>query len=138
MTPQEFTIRSQADLESVWRTLMKPLGFDRSSVWMMLIGPDDRPLPQVMEIDEVDEPPVEELVAGLAGVLEQLREELLPEGRFAFLRSRPGAGGVTADDRAWATALYAAARRASVPVEVVHRACDIDLLPVPLDELRVA
>ena len=138
MTPQEFTIRSQADLESVWRTLMKPLGFDRSSIWMMLIGPDDRPLPQVMEIDEVDEAPVEELVAGLAGVLQQLREELLPEGRFAFLRSRPGADGITADDRDWATALYDAARRAGVPVEVVHRACDVDLLPVPLDELRVA
>jgi hypothetical protein len=138
MTPQEFTIRSQAELESAWRTLLQPLGFDRSTLWMMLIGPDDRPLPRVVEIEDADEPPTDETMAGFAHLLEHLREELLPEGRFAFLRSRPGAGGITSDDRAWATALYAAARRAGVPIEVVHRANDVDVLPLPLDELRVA
>jgi hypothetical protein len=138
MTSQEFTIHSQADLESAWRTLLKPLGFDRSSLWVMLIGPDNRPLPRLMEIEEADGPPGEELLDGLSYVLEELREGLLPAGRFAFLRSRPGAGGITADDRAWASGLYAAARRAGVPVEVVHRACDVDVLPVPLDEIRVA
>ena len=55
--------------------------------------------------------------------------------RFAFLRSRPGHGGVTDDDRAWAMSLYDAGRRAGVPVEVVHRACDDDLVAVPMDEV---
>ena len=55
--------------------------------------------------------------------------------RFAFLRSRPGGGGVTAEDRTWAGFLYDAARLAGVPVEVVHRASDHDLVPVPFDEM---
>lgn len=134
MTSFRPTIRSQADLESVWRTLMTPLGFTRSSVWMMLIDSDDRPVPQLTEIDDADDPPDEEFTQAFAGLLTRLREELLPEARFAFLRSRPGAGGVSADDRAWAGALYAAGRLAGVPVEVVHRAHDHDLVPIPMDE----
>ena len=135
MRPDETIIRNQADLEQVWRTLMEPLGFGRHSIWLMLIGADDRPLPKLTEIEEADEPPDEELLAPLAALLTRIREELMPEARFAFLRSRPGRPGLTADDRAWARALYEAGRRAGVPVEVVHRACDVDLVPVPMDEV---
>ena len=41
---------------------------------------------------------------------------------------------MTDDDRAWARALYDAARRAHVSLEVVHRACDHDLVAVPMDD----
>ena len=75
------------------------------------------------------------MIASLAVVLEGLAE---PGRRFAFLRSRPGAGGVTEDDRAWARSLYDAGRRAGVPLEVVHRACDQDLVAVPMDDLLPA
>ena len=63
-----------------------------------------------------------------------LAREFVPGGRVAFLRSRPGGPGLTVEDRAWAEALYVAGRAAGVPVEVVHRASDHDLVPVPMDE----
>ena len=129
------TIRSQSDLQDAWSTLMKPLGFSRHSVWMMLIDADDQPVPHLTEIEEAVHPPEGEDLTRFAEMLRMLHEEFVPDGRFAFLRSRPGAGGVTEADRAWACALYDAGRIAGVQVEVVHRACDIDLVPVPMDEV---
>ena len=129
------TIRSQSDLHEAWSTLMQPLGFSRHSVWLMLIGSDDKPVPQLTEFDEAVEPPADDDLAALAETLRMLHDEILPGGRFAFLRSRPGTAGITAADRAWARALYEGGRVAGVPVEVVHRACDVDLIPIPMDEV---
>ena len=133
------TVRSQSDLESAWKQLMGPQpserGFGGYSVWLLVIDADDRPFPQITEITEALEPPDDEGTASLAVVLRELAE---PGRRFAFLRSRPGPGGVTADDRAWARSLYDAGRRAGVPLEVVHRACDQDLVAVPMNDLLPA
>ncbi len=133
-TPFRPTIRTQSDLQRAWQRLMSPLGFSGESIWMMVIGPDDQPLPQLTEITEADVP--DDLTPDdFARLLRHLRESGLDTVRFAFLRSRPGGGGVTADDRTWARFLYDAARLADVPVEVVHRASDRDLVPVPFDEV---
>lgn len=137
MRPQETVIRSQADLERTWRTLMEPLGFGSECVWLMLIGPDDRPVPQLLEIEECDVPPSGEAVARLARFLQEVGEQLGTDLRCAFLRTRPGHAGTTPDDRAWARGLYAAGRRAGLPVETVHRACDVDLVPLPMDDVTV-
>jgi hypothetical protein len=131
-------IRTQADLEQAWRHLMEPLGFSRHSVWMMLVDGDDRPIPQITEIDGADEPPEPEEVDGLAEVLRRLRRDVAPHARFAFLRTRPGGGGINPDDRGWAQALYDAARLARVPIEVVHLANNIELVPIPMDDLLEA
>lgn len=128
-------IRSQSDLLDVWTTLMQPLGFSRHSVWLMLIGSDDRPVPQLTELEDAERPPTPAQLTSMAETLQMLRDELVPGGRFAFLRSRPGAGGITRNDRDWARALYDAGRAAGVPVEVVHRACDVDLVPIPMDDV---
>ena len=128
------TIRTQHDLEGAWRHLMQPLGFHRRSVWFMLIASDDRPFPHLTEIEEDDDPPTREELAGLAHVIEQLRDDAAPGGRVAFLLSRPGGAAVTADDRARAHALYEVGRLCDVPVEVVHLACDVDVVPLPMDE----
>ncbi len=128
-------IRSQSDLLETWTRLMNPLGFSRHSVWMMLIGPDDQPVPHLTELEEAVQPPSAEDLPRMAEMLRMLQAEIVPGGRFAFLRSRPGAGGITDADRAWASALYEAGRLAGTPVEVVHRACDVDLVPIPMDEL---
>lgn len=129
------TIRSQSDLLDAWTTLMGPLGFSRHSIWMMLIGPDDRPVPHLTELEQAQQPPTDAEIPHVADTLRMLRAEIVPAGRFAFLRSRPGAGGITDTDRAWARALYEAGRIAGTPVEVVHRACDVDLVPIPMDEM---
>jgi hypothetical protein len=135
-TPFRPVVRSQSDLEAVWKQLMGPQtdlgGFGGCSVWLLVIDTDDRPFPQITEITEAVEPPDDTMVASLAIVLEGLAE---PGRRFAFLRSRPGPGGLTADDRAWARSLYDAGRRAGVPLEVVHRACNADLVAVPMDDV---
>lgn len=133
-TPFRPLIRTQADLQRTWQRLMSPLGFSGQSIWMLVIDADDRPLPQITEITEA------ELDGDLDAedfslLLVRLKEAGLDTVRFAFLRSRPGPGGVTAEDRAWAALLYDAARLADVRVEVVHRASDRDLVPIPFDDV---
>jgi hypothetical protein len=133
-TPFRPTIRTQADLQRTWQRLMSPLGFSGHSIWMLVIGPDDRPLPQITELTEAELP--DDLTPeDFARLLRHLRDAGIDPVRFAFLRSRPGPGGVTVDDRTWATFLYDAARLANVPVDVVHRACDQDVVPIPFDEV---
>ena len=51
-TPFRPTVRSQADLEAVWKHLMGPWGFGGHSVWMLVIDADDRPFPHITEITE--------------------------------------------------------------------------------------
>lgn len=127
-------ITTQQDLEDAWRQLMEPLGFNGNSFWLMLIDTDDRPFPHITHVEDADTVPTAPEIEGLASIVGELSREFAPGGRVAFLRSRPGAPGLTADDRAWARALYAAGRSAGVPVDVVHRACDHDLVAVPMDE----
>lgn len=135
MRPDDVVITSQADLQQLWRTLMEPLGFGSQCLWLMLVGDDGRPLPRLVQIDETDQPPTPDLLEGLAGFMGEIRADLMPDARCAFLRTRPGGAGLTPDDRAWAAALYAAGRLADVPLEVVHLACDVDLVPVPMDDV---
>lgn len=129
-------LTTQARLERAWRELMGPWSFARHSIWMMLIV-DDRPLPQLTEIDDALDPPGAEQLGGLAEILVMLEREVAPGFRVAFLRSRPGRGTITDTDRAWATALYAAARRAGVPCEVVHLATRGTIRPIPADVVGI-
>jgi hypothetical protein len=133
MTPPT-RIRTQSDLHDAWRQLMEPLGFSGHSVWLMLIEADDRTVPHLTQIEDAQQPPGPVQREGFAEMLRSLVDDLVPGGRVAFLRSRPGGGGLTPDDRAWARGLYETGRQAGVEVEVVHRACDVDLVPVPMDE----
>jgi hypothetical protein len=124
-------LRTQADVERMWRRLMEPLGFGSFSLWMVVIE-GDRPMPQVMEFAEMPVAPEEGDAESLGVFLEGLAA---PDTRFAFLRSRPGGGRPDADDRAWAHALYAAGRRAGARLEVVHLAHDHDVVPMTVDDL---
>jgi hypothetical protein len=131
-------IRTQTDLEHAWRRLMEPLGFSGHSIWMMLVDGDDRPIPKITEITDALEPPETDEMAGLAELLRRIHADLAPRARFAFLRSRPGGGGINPDDRGWAQALYDAARLARVPIEVIHLATDHTLIPIPMDDFLAA
>ncbi|WP_134765760.1 hypothetical protein [Nocardioides sp. 1609] len=132
--PLRPVIRSQADLERVWRDLMEPLGFSGHSTWMMLVDADDRPLPRLTQVEDCDRVPEPEMLTGFAELAGHLLEEVAPGGRCALLRSRPGAG-VTDVDRAWARGLVEACRELGVATDVVHLATDVDLVPLPLDAL---
>jgi hypothetical protein len=114
---------------------MQPLGFSRPGLWLLLIGADDRPLPQITEVAEIPELPDPETASGLAHVLSDVMHGVDPDGRWAFLRSRPGRGGVDESDRAWAAGLYEMCREHGIAHDVVHLATDADVLPIPLDEV---
>jgi hypothetical protein len=133
-TPYRPPIHSQADLEEAWRHLVDPLGFRRRSLWLLLIGGDDRPTPVVTEVTDLPEVVDPETVDSLAGMLAHL-QGLEPGGRWAFLLSRPGTGRSSDADRAWAAGLYDTCRRHGLAHDVVHLATDEAVLPIPLDEV---
>ncbi|MBZ5737628.1 hypothetical protein [Nocardioides mangrovi] len=127
-------VRTQADLEEVWRFLMRPLGFGRRSVWLLHLGADRRPTPVLTEITDCADRPEPDHAAGLAATLRELdRQE--PGGSVAFLVSRPGRGVVDRDDVAWAVFLHETGREAGVRQETVHLATDDDVVAIPLDDL---
>lgn len=128
-------LHTQADVEQLWRTLMQPLGWSRRACWFALIGPDDHPLPQLGEFEDLPAQPPPEDLAQAARLWRDLLDEALPDGRVALLVCRPGHGGPTAVDRGVAASIYAACREAAVPVEVIHLATDEDIWPLPADEV---
>lgn len=132
----EPVLTTQTQLEDAWRELMGPWSFSGHSVWMMLVV-DDRPLPHLTEIAEAEDPPDTSEADGLADLLLMLDNEVAPGARVAFLRSRPGKDVVTDSDRAWARSLYASARRAGVPCEVVHLATRGAIRPIPADVIGI-
>ena len=50
-------IHTQAELEAAWRDLVTPLGWSSPRFWIMLIEPSGSPLPQLIEIDELEGAP---------------------------------------------------------------------------------
>ena len=128
-------IRTQADLEQVWRHLIRPLGFHRRSLWLLLIGGDDRPTPVITEVTDLPHAPDTETSDGLAHLLGHFVSELEPDGRWALLLSRPGSHSTDEVDRGWAAALYDVYRRNGIAHDVVHLATDADIVPVPLDDV---
>jgi hypothetical protein len=130
-TPFRPLLRTQSDVEQMWRRLMNPLGFASESLWLVVIE-GERPEPRILEIVELGEPPDVDEVDTYAGFLEPL---VGPDTRFALLRSRPGGGRPNATDRAWARALYDAGRRAGARLEMIHLAHDQDICPLALDDL---
>lgn len=130
-TPYRPVIRSQADLEQMWRRLMTPLGFSTCSLWSVFIE-DDRPLPQITEFTDLPESPDDEIADRLGSVLENLAT---PQISLAFLRSRPGGGRPDPSDLAWARSLYAVGKLAGMRLETIHLAHDHDVVPLPMDDV---
>jgi hypothetical protein len=128
-------ITTQIDLEDYWHEVVQPLGFSSPSLRLLLIGPDDHPMPPVTEITDAYDLPDEEQRRGFVEFLRLLTTEVVPGGRVAMLRSRPGTEALNEDDLRWADLLYGAARSAGAPFEILHLATDVHLLPMPLDDL---
>jgi hypothetical protein len=134
-SPYQPTLRSQADLEEAWRHLIRPLGFHRRSVWLLLIDADDRPTPVVTEVTDLPDAPDTEATDGFGQMLSDLLQHVDPAGRWALLLSRPGAHPTDHLDRAWAGALYDTVRSRGLRHDTIHLATDEEIMPVPLDEV---
>jgi len=126
----DLSIRSQADLDRLWRALMGELGFTRRRLWVLLVCDDGRPIPHLVQVDEVPPLPGDTLVH----LLEMCRH-VDDECGVAVLLSRPGRDGLTPADRAWGAALLAAARRTGVSCWPLHVANDVAIRVVAPDDL---
>lgn len=118
---QQPPIRTQSDLEALWRRLMGDLGFSRTTLWLVLLDADGRPTPVVIPIDDIPPRPVD-AVEHLTGLLAHLVQ---PGGSVVFLLSRPGPDGPpTSSERAWIRALEIIGGNVGSTVWPVHRAND--------------
>ncbi|HET8603481.1 MAG TPA: hypothetical protein VFM09_06095 [Marmoricola sp.] len=126
----ELPIRSQADLARLWQALMGEVGFGSRMLWLVLVCDDGRPLPHVVQFEAVPDLPGDELVQ----LLEMCRQ-VDDECGVALLLSRPGRDGLSTSDKAWATALLAAARATGVSCWPLHVANDSAVRVVAPDDL---
>lgn len=130
-TPYRPVIRTQADVERMWRRLMSPLGFASYSVWLVVVE-GLRPIPQVTEFHDSPATPDDGCAEALARAIESLAR---PHISLAFLRSRPGGGRPDRSDLAWAKTLHDVGRRTGLPLQVIHLAHDDDVVPLAMDDL---
>jgi hypothetical protein len=122
-------IHSPADLQQRWRALMGPLGFGERLIWMAVIGPDNRFTKALTQV-EINCPPMEEVANNTVwAMIEAMGDPA--DVRLAALLTRPGSGGISDTDRAWARLLTDAAARHRVRFEPVFRAHDEMLVEVP-------
>jgi hypothetical protein len=124
------TITTQADLQQVWRRLIHPLGFNSRCLWLMFIDPDGVPVPQLTELTDLPDRPAPADVAGLERFLGHFGGTGI---RLAVFVGSRGSGLPSADDRAWAEAIYLACRGADVPCETVHLGTSTAITPLPLE-----
>jgi hypothetical protein len=129
---QQPPIRTQSDLEALWRRLMGRLGFSRTTLWLVLLDADGRPTPVVIPIDDIPSRPTD-AVEHLSDLLAHLVQ---PGGSVVFLLSRPGPDGpLTPSERAWTRALEIVGRNVGSTVWPVHRANNAALRACTPDEL---
>lgn len=128
---------TQADVHRAWQLLIRPLGFSRTSIWVMLIHGDDRPEPQIVEIDDLPHSSprsAHQLVQFCVSLL----AECCPRGSMALLLSRPGRGPLTAFDLSWAHELQAAASTQDLRLWPLHVADDTCIRVVTSDDLAAS
>ena len=134
MTEEPFRplVRTQSDLEQMWRRLMSPLGFSSHTLWMVVIE-DDRPVPQIIEIVEAAE-------ASRSRRTPSRSRGSSSTSLSPGCASRSSARGPEAADPTPATGpgrerSHEAGRRSGAAVDVVHLAHDHDVLPIAVDDL---
>lgn len=138
LRPEEMPpVRTQEALHEQWRALMGKPGFSGYSLWLHLIEADGRPTPILTQIEQLSQLPDEgdDILDNLMWLCGQLIEELAPDGRIAFLLTRPGRAASSEWDLAWARALTAASSRHGVPIFPIHRANSETVAVIAPDEL---
>ncbi|MDQ6527051.1 hypothetical protein RB608_25770 [Nocardioides sp. LHD-245] len=127
-------IRHQRDLDRTWRQWVRRCDRPPVGTTCLLVWSDGRTTRRAVTFGDVVGPLDEEQEYCLARWLRDVLEDT--DGwRVAFLMTRPGEEAIDERDLAWATSLYAAARRAVVACEVVHLCVGREVRPLPLDAL---
>jgi hypothetical protein len=128
-------VRTDRDLDRIWRALMGPLGFRTRRLWILLLDADDRPVPQVTQIDDIPYEIDARLCEPVMHMCLHLLESIVPGGSVAILFSRPGQNSMSQGDRELARALHTAASDTDVALRPTHFANDVVLSVFALDDL---
>lgn len=127
-------LATDADVTRMWGTIIDPLGWHVRRFYLMFVDADDRPHPQIVEIDGV--PPAfgsrgaERVISLLAQVV-----GAGGHGSVALMFARPGPARLTDDDRDVCQHLHAAARAQGLRLRLMHVGTDTAIIPVPMDDL---
>ncbi|RHW26083.1 hypothetical protein D0Z08_15665 [Nocardioides immobilis] len=129
-------LATDADVTTMWRTIINPLGWHTWRVYFMLVDPDGHPHPQLVEVDEMPETFDSEDAVRFVEFLSMLADDLGGDScSVALMFARPGDGGLSDGDRALCCELYAAAKDAGLRLELLHVATDTAITPAPMDEV---
>ncbi|KAA1426551.1 hypothetical protein [Nocardioides antri] len=129
-------LTTDADVTTMWRTIIEPLGWHTRRMYFVLVDPDGRPHPNVVELDEMPTAFGADDAARFVELLAMLVSGLGGDAcSVALMLARPGGGGLSEDDRGMCRELYAAARAADVRLELLHVATDTAIIPAPMDEI---
>ena len=101
------TVRTEQDLVRFWAALVGGGGFDRRTLWLVILDDDGRPAPAVVPVDDVPAAPS----AADVDAFRQLLGHLEGFGAPVLLLSRPGSSSVQVHDRQWGRALAGCAPR---------------------------
>jgi hypothetical protein len=102
--PLEMTIRTDADVRSLWTSLVPSGKRRRRSLWVALLDANDRTLRVAFPIDDLPAEPDALLCGNLAKILADLTSTG-PAHSAVLLLCRPGPESVTMQDRRWAARL---------------------------------
>ena len=134
--PYSPILTTEADVTTMWRTIINPLGWHTRRVYFMLVDPDGRPHPQLVEVDEMPETFDAEDAVRFVEFLSMLAGDIGGEScSVALMLARPGGGGLSDGDRAMCRELYAAAKDGGVRLELLHVATSSAITPAPMDEV---
>jgi hypothetical protein len=137
-TPYTPLLRTQLEVEQFWRRLMQPLGWLHASLWFAVVGPDDRPIPVMNEIDDLPDLALGRVADEVAERLARLLRDHDVGCRLVLLYSRPGRGRPSRHDRDCLRALNAGMRRHGVPGDAGHIATDTGIYPMTGDDVLAA
>ncbi|AFA76124.1 hypothetical protein GPOL_174p01050 (plasmid) [Gordonia polyisoprenivorans VH2] len=120
-----------AELRERWRALMGPLGFDEPTLWLVFVERGTQMIPVINQLP-LPHTPNRHL---LDTMMEHLGQVIAASSglSLAALLARPGADGVTARDRGWASMITECAARHRVPLQPLFRANDIAVVALPGD-----
>lgn len=130
-------LSTDADVTTMWRTIINPLGWHTRRLYIVFVAPEGRPNPQIIEVDEMPDgfsPEDADVFVDFLGHIVRDVDDV-DAGSAALMFARPGSALLTEDDRSLCRELYAAAQRSGVRLELVHVGTDTEIVPAPMDEV---
>lgn len=115
---------SAADVRERWRALMGDLGFSERLLKFVFVGPDRRFTKVLIDVEVGPHPRAAQLDKVMSAIATLQQENFGGDHTVAVLLTRPGRGGLSNNDRRWATELQAAAARFGIGLEPIFRAND--------------